>query len=304
MEQIFIQKIYKITEQIIGQNHDFDKTLKALQSHLTKSRKIQSSRYEAETLNTIGILYAISGNISQQMFHFQFALEIAYELNDIDLLIKLTNNLGETYLGVWQLQEARAVLDKGIILIKDKYMHLLGSLYIYANTIELQIRRGEFQIARTYYDSVWEAAGKTDLKGYSQTEYTQIIILLNKHKFMLDIVDGENDRAKATLTLMQEQIKNSNRLDFMPIHDLMFIYYTLISENDDEKSRELEKQFMETHDSLTIEQILQSAYFFLYNQKPHWAQRYSTMILDRAKSEQEIQENALKHAQIILQKVA
>lgn len=304
MEQIFIQKIYKITEQIISQNHDFDKTLKDLQSHLTKSRKMQSAKYEAETLNTIGILYAISGNVSQQMFYFQFALEIAYELDDIDLLIKLINNLGETYLGVWQLQEAKAILDKGIAIVKDKHMHLLGSLYIYASKIELQIREGEFHIARTYYDYVWDAAGKTDLKTYSQTEYTQIIILLNQHKFILDLVAREDSQAKSTLTLMYEQIQNANRLDFMPLHDLMLIYYTLISENDDAKSRKLEKQFIETHNSLTVEQVLQSAYFFLYNHKLDWAQRYSTMILDRAKSGQEIQENALKHAQTILEKTA
>src|SRR5262245_23074778 len=113
MENIFIQKIFGLTEQILRGDYQFEPMREALFTHLQKAQQIGTPRYEAEVLNTIGILYLLAGNTAQNIQYFLQGLAKAQQTDDNDLKIKLLNNLSEAYLGIWDFDSAIRFLDQG-----------------------------------------------------------------------------------------------------------------------------------------------------------------------------------------------
>lgn len=98
MEQIFIQKIFALTEQVLRGEHTFDPIFKELQNHLARAQKMNMPRYEIETLNTLAILYMVAGNNAQGQKYLTQGLERVDQTNDTDLKMKLLSNLSETCL--------------------------------------------------------------------------------------------------------------------------------------------------------------------------------------------------------------
>src|SRR5882724_8908200 len=70
MESIFITKIFALTEEILRGDYVFEPTRDALQNHLAKAQKMGSVRYEAEALNTFGILHLLAGNSAENIHYF------------------------------------------------------------------------------------------------------------------------------------------------------------------------------------------------------------------------------------------
>jgi len=283
VEQIFIQKIYKLTEQIIGRDYDFDKMYRDLNNHLAKARRINMPLYEAETLNTLGILYGIEGNFSQQMHYFKTALEHGYDLEDARFIVKLSNNLGSLYSNVWDLEQAQSVLKRGVDLIEQHAIRNLPTVYIYANLTDIQLKRGDFATAETYQDTGWKSTHNIDLENYSKMEYFQIVVILQQQKAMLDIFHQRGDDALGTLRLIHEQTSATSRADLTRQIDWVRLYHALICQQDETAARTIETQLRASNDEqLDPDSLLSAAHFLFYNQQKSWAQRYAATFIAQA----------------------
>lgn len=283
MEQIFIQKIYKLTEQIIGREYEFDKMHRDLNNHLAKARRINAPLYEAETLNTFGILYGVEGDLSQQMHYFKTALEHGYDLGDARFIIKISNNLGSLYSNAWDLEQAQRVLKRGVDLIEQHAIRNLPTVYIYANLTDIELKRGDFATAETYHDTGWACTHNIDLENYSKMEYFQIVIVLQQQKAMLDIFHQRGDDALSTLRLIHEQTSTTARTDLTRQIDWVRLYHALICQQDEAAARTIEADLKASNDGRFVpDNLLSAAHFLFYNQQKAWAERYATTFITQA----------------------
>lgn len=163
MEQIFIQKIFALTEQILRGEYTFDPMLKELQNHLARAEKLKMVQYQAEVLNTFGIMYLSVDDAAQSRGYFSRGLERAELTDNIDLKMKLLSNLAEACINLWDIDSADRYADRAFSLNKANNLNDLATLYIYGNKINCQVLQGNFDQAAVLLAEVWRHADSTDL---------------------------------------------------------------------------------------------------------------------------------------------
>lgn len=283
METIFVKQVYTLTAKILGNEITFEPALAKLEGYLAHAKRLNMQRYESETLNTLGILYGINGNIQKQMYYFQAAYQHSdgFADDDFDFTIKITNNLGSAYSGAWQLREAKSILERGITLIDQHNIDVLGSVYIYSNIIGLYINDGDFDKAQSFFDRAWQLAQKVKLKDYSRMEFFIIVTALHHQKAQIDIAKGNCDAVMERLALADEQIAKTSVDDLKQTSDLIRMYHALICEKDEAKATTIEKTLLEQQNgNLATGTALEASLFFQHTNQPEWAKRYAAIVLN------------------------
>lgn len=299
MEAIFIKQVYTLTAKILGNEIEFGTALEKLEGFLKHAKRLNMQRYESETLNTLGILYGTHGDFSKQMYYFQAAYEYSdgFDDDDFDFRIKITNNLGSSYLSAWQLREAKSVLEQGTRLIRDHKVNLLGSVYVYSNTIGLYILEGDFAQANESFSIAWDVAQKVQLKDYSRMEFFLIITALHHQKAQIDVAQGNCDAVIERLALADEQIVKTQRDDLQRDSDRVRLYHALVCEKDEVKAKSYEAALIgDAGGSLDASSALTSGFFFKNTQQQAWAERYANMVLTIQDDESPVLDTMRQHA--------
>jgi len=304
MEKIFIQKIYKLTEQIFQADYTYDAMLEELKTHLEKSRQMKSRPYEVEVLNTIGILYAIEEDIPNQLKYFQEALEQAYHTENEDLIIKTNNNTASTLISLWQLDEADKALKRAIDMIEKQNLRVIGAIYCYSNIVTISMIRGQFQSAQQYLDKGFAIAQNVDMKQYSRTEYVQILISLYQARAMLNMHSGNYSKVLDDLKLSGEQIKATGRDDMAQDNRRMYMLYALIGEQDNAKAATFEQDYIKYLVAFSPSTTLQTAIFLWHNDQLAWAKRYAQQVLDNTDDNDKTMILFREHAQSLLDRLS
>ena len=283
MEAIFIKRVYALTAQILGNEIDLNVALESLNGYLEHAKRLKMQRYEAETLNTLGILYGIIGNIPKQMYYFKSAYEYTelYDDDDHDFVMKTTNNLGVGYYSSWQLEEAKNIFERGITIIDQYDIHTLVAIYIYSNMIELYMIDGDFEKADTCFERAWLIAQQVKMKDYSRMEFFIIVTSLHHQKAQIDIALGNCEAVNERLALASEQIEKTSHKILHQANDLIRMYHALICEKDEIKAKTYEDDLLaQLGGSFSTDKALETSIFLKHNHQPEWAKRYVSMVLD------------------------
>jgi tetratricopeptide (TPR) repeat protein len=304
VEGIFIQKIFALTEAILRGDFQFEPTRQELQNHLAKAQKMGSSRYEAEVLNTLGILHLMVGNSSQYIQYFLQGFEKASQTDDADLKTKLLNNLSEVYMLIWDIDSSNRYLDQGIALGEQHQLKTLVMLYLYSNKINYWVLQGDFEQAATLLDDAWRLAETPNLLKYSKYEYLQVIFLLRNLRAMVEIALNHCEAALSPLQIAVGLAKETKNPDFHILAHLSQLYHTVICKHDDASAAQWEKAAAEAGGGeLPFNPALNAALFMMHNNQPRWAEKFANMVLEQAARGKPIPPAATAHAERILEAV-
>ncbi|GEM_PF-2098244 len=286
MEKVFIQKIFHITELILRREINDDVTLKELHTHLKKAQQMNFPHYEAEVLNTLGVLYSMQDNMAESLLYWEQALEKATDLNDIDLSLKLLSNLSSSLLEIWDLDRGTAYAQKGMQIVQANHMNTLTALYIYAANTDIEMIQGHYQQAEELYQTFWTLAQETSLLNYSRFEYAQIITAMYDVRTQLDLVAKDAVNFQADLRMLASFVDQMGRDDFTAVLLIEYLYAALILHHDDAAAAEHERKLIDLyHGKLPLPRLIQMANFLAYNQQPAWARKYAQQVLDTASRE-------------------
>ena len=285
MESVFIQKIFLLTEEILANKRDLAEIYKELETHLTRARRLKFGLYEAETLNTVAIYHFFNNQIEIALDTFQMAWAIAQKLDNIDIKIKLAGNLGETYMRLWRLDEALQMLVPIVELIRKEKLETLMAFQAVENLVWVDTIRGEYTTADELIDEAWKMASQIEMRGYSRTEYAQMIIVLHQQKILIDIAKSKFEAAKERLSLLRGLLNTYNRQDFEDDYTSILAIYKLFSEINSASLDTFEKSLESGEVVLDASRMLNMAMFMEKNHKPDWAKRMARRALDKVKDE-------------------
>jgi tetratricopeptide (TPR) repeat protein len=283
VENIFIQKIFQITERILRRDMNDALALKELKAHLKKAEQMNFQHYEVEVLNTLGILYSMQDDGQQAKEYWMEALEKAQHVNDADLSVKLSNNLAEQLLDMWEVEQAIQYADRGLSIVKQHQMKTLTTLYIYGTIIACHMALGQFEQAEQIYKVFWEMAQEATLQKYSRYEYAQIITLMHETRVQLDLVARNDAAFQSDIKTLASFVEQMNRDDFSDALIIQGLYYALIIHNDESAAKIWEQNLLLRHpNGLRLPQLLKLTNFLFYNQQCSWAKKYAQQILHYA----------------------
>lgn len=301
MESLYIQQIFRLTESILRGEYQFETTQRILQNHLDRARNLNLPVYEAEVLNTLGILHLLAGHVDQQQMLFLQGLEKANQTSNIDLRMKLCNNLTEVYLENWDFENAERYLSQGLALGREEHSRTLVMLYLYSNSINFWTLRGDYAQAATLLEEVWKLGEAVDLLQYSRYEYFQVIFLLRNLQAVVDIAQGNCESALAALHLAQELTRSTTNADYHRLVRITRFYYALLCKRDEAEAAQAESAVREAaEEKLPFNFALTIAYFMHHNRQPALARKYAQMALNEAETNANIPASALVHARRIL----
>ncbi len=304
MEQIFIQKIFALTEQILRGDYTFDPVYKELQSHLARAQKNKMPRYEAEALNTLAILYLVAGNTTQAQAYFSQGLQQADQTNDIDLKMKFLSNLSETCVSLWDLDTANQYLDRALRLTHVNNLNSLVSLYVYGNKINCWMLQGDYGQVATMLTEAWQRVENADLMKYSKYEYFQIILQLRNYDVLVHIALNQCDTAVNSLQIAEGLAKDAQAAELKVSTHLSRMYYELLCQKDEAAARQHEQTAIETSGGkLPGNTMLGIALYMKYNQRDDWAKQYAQQVLEAA-SDPSIPVGAIARAENLVKVMA
>lgn len=301
MEDIFVQQIFNLTEQILRGEFKFEPTQNALQNHLAKAQRMGLARYETETLNTLGILYLTAGQAAQHKDYFLRGLEKAEQTHDVDLKMKLLNNLSESYLLEWDFESADQYLDQGIVVARQHHLKTLVVVYLYSNRVNYWLLRGDYAQAARMFDETWQIAENADLLKYSKYEYLQVVFILRNAHALIQIASGKCNAALDSLQLAVHLAQETRSVEFQVSTHLTRLYYELLCNHDEASAQQWEQTALDTNGGkLSYNMALNGAFFMRHNHQPKWAEKYAQLVLDQAASDPNIPTRAVTHARGIL----
>ncbi len=269
MEKVFIQVIYRLTEQILRRDFDPVTTEQELLKHLAKARQIKSRLYEAETLNTLGILYSLASDHGREIEHYELGLAIARELNDLDLQLKFSSNLSETFVALWMLDESRTMLENGIRLCEERQLKSIVSLYLYSNAVKLAVLLGDLETARARFKTAWEISQDTHMGQYSRTEYAQVLAQLHLHKALIDIATRECDDVLNRIELASGLVISSAEIATVGL------YHAILCLDHEQTGRDWEQRLIEAEGgSLSAVTALMCADFLARQGEGVWSRHF------------------------------
>jgi tetratricopeptide (TPR) repeat protein len=301
LENIFIQKIFALTEEILRGDFQFEPMKAELDTHLAKAQKMQLPRYEAEVFNTLGALYLLNGDRPQGTDYFLSGLKKALQTDDTDLKMKLLNNLSETYLEACDFEQARVYLDEGLALGRQYQLTTLVMLYLYSNKVNYWVLKGDFAQAGALLDEAWQIAETPDLLKYSKYEYLQVVFLLRNLKAVIEIASGHCEAALAPLQLAVGLAQDTKNVDYHVLTHISRLYYDLLCKRDETSARHWEKTAVETRGGpLPYNTALNIALFMLHNRQYSWAEQYARLVLEQARQDKRVPTAAVSYAEGIL----
>lgn len=228
--KLLIQKVYILNEKILKRTVEYAPILQELNVHLKKAEQLGSARYQAETLNALGNLEIIEQKDPLQLW--ERALELAEGIDDVDLRLKLYNNLGSTYTKRWELNTAIALLERGVTLAQNLKLRTVVALYLHTNLMEALINVGDFAEARKVMEPAWEIAQNAELLQYTAFVYGQIMFGLYQHSAKLRMMFNEEETALLNLRLaleIGEQLEHDTYL--LTANIGLATYYHLCEQN-------------------------------------------------------------------------
>jgi tetratricopeptide (TPR) repeat protein len=283
VEKVFIQKIFQITERILRRDVDDAEVLQQLQGHLRKAQQMNFQQYEAEVLNTLGILASMQADPEQAQSYWRQALETAEEVGEADLLVKLLNNLSSALLETWQIDEAIQYVQRGLSIVQQHGMKTLTTLYIYGTAVSCHMALGQYKQAEEVHNTFLALVQEASLHNYSRFEYAQIITSMHEVRVQLDIVARDNERFLVDINTLKSFVEQINRDDFTDGLIVQGLLYALIIHNDEKAALYWEQQLIERHEGMIhLAQLLPLANFLIYNQRPVWAKKYAQQIVNMA----------------------
>jgi len=228
--KLLIQKVYLLNEKILKRTVEYDAIQQELNVHLNKAEQLGSARYQAETLNALGNLENIHERDPLPLW--ERALDLAEDLGDVDLRLKLYNNLGSAYTRRWELGTAIALLERGVSLAQNLKLRTIAALYLHTNLMNAQINAGNFSEAREVLDPAWVIAKNAELLQYTAFVYGQIMFGLYQYSAKLRMMYNEEETALLNLRLaleIGEQLEHDTYLVTANIG--LATYYHLCEQN-------------------------------------------------------------------------
>lgn len=282
MENDYLQQVSELNAKVLRQSIDLDDAETDLHDHLLKARQKNLYAYEAETLNTLGIVYALQGNVPQQLKYFNMALARTKEYNDINFRVKMINNLANSYLGIWELEKALRILEKGVEFIELEQINLIGSAYIYSGIVDVFIRKGAFDFAKNYFEKAQEFTEGFSANERTQVAYFQVVTNLDLFKIQLDIIDQNYETVEQDLNMIRDQLGEDGPDDLIEELDIRRLYQTVIIEQNQEKASKIHTRL---RDNISTDRALSICHFFLHTKQNRWAHRYAAVALELAQSD-------------------
>lgn len=305
MEDFFIQLMFKLTEEILRGEREFEPTKELLLSHIPKAQKIGSLRYEAEVLNTLGILYLISGRTDEHFSYFLQGLEKARQTADTDLKMKILNNLSEISLNVWDMDNASTYIDEGIELGRQHNLNTLVLLYLYSNKLNYLIMRGDFEAAAALLDEAWQRADHADMLKYSRYEYFQVVFIFRNSGIVVDVARGRCEAVLTNLNLVTQFIGDTKNVEFHISAHISHVYYELLCSHDEQAARHWEGVALEAAGGKLAWNIaLNIATFMMHNRQREWAGKYARLALEQSSADQLLPKPALEQIEQVLRQPA
>ncbi|MCK4749810.1 MAG: tetratricopeptide repeat protein, partial [Bacteroidales bacterium] len=166
----------------------YDEAIKYHEENLELSRQNSDKMGMASSLNNLGNIHAtiardslvslygddfldyVVSNPSEKYLeinseaisHYGKALELVYELNDIEEIARVLNNLGSVYLISGKLSEAQSNLIRSLAYYKESSNHV-GLSYVYIRLGEIRAYRKDFKKANEYFSLAQSIAGEMKL---------------------------------------------------------------------------------------------------------------------------------------------
>lgn len=142
------------------------------------SRAIKDSLLTAIALHNVGTVFKELGQYDIALDHIELASKLSNQINDIDGLAYTYYEIGDIYLRSNKYDESEKALFKALSIAREQDINILEPDII-SRIARLYLRKGEFQTAYTYYDSVEMLHAKT------QNEYGLAEAILGKGRVSL-----------------------------------------------------------------------------------------------------------------------
>jgi len=228
--RLLIQKVYIINEKILQRTVEYEPTQQELNVHLKKAQDLGSARYQAETLNALGNLERVT--YRDPVPYWERALELAEPLGDVDLRLKLYNNLGSTYGTRWQFQRSIPLLQRGVVVAQELKLRTVAALYLHTNLMDSLLNSGDFEGAHQTLGPAWVIAKNAELMQYTAFVYGQIMFGLYQYSAKVRMMYDEEETALLNLRLaleIGEQLEHDTYLVTANIG--LATYYQLCEQN-------------------------------------------------------------------------
>jgi hypothetical protein len=280
MEPIFVQKIFKLTEQLLRGDLNPANSLPELQAHLKKSRELKMRLYEAEVLNTLAIAYYLQEDLTTAHTSWSQMLPIAQELEHDDLLTKAYNNLAELMHRLYEYEAALHYSQAGLTIIQTRYPNTLVGLYLHNTHVTALLMLGRVAEAESTAAAFWEAVNQTKLQQYSRFEYAQVIIMMHHNGCQLALVSRDGARFQHHRQLLGELAAQANLADFSATSALYVLLHTLLIAEDPALAQEQEAQLRTLQaGTLPLSQLALLFNLLWHTQHHTAAKRYAEQIL-------------------------
>ena len=146
-----------------------DESRKAALKALTLESKIQlnsdSYRKLGNTYNTLGYLYKRCGDTESALNYYRKALELGKKMQNIHWLAAIHNNLGELYLFMGNIVEAKRNLDKSCDCYRVSGLNLSSASPL-LNLGTVYMTLGQNNTAQRYYENALDLYRQAGRRGY------------------------------------------------------------------------------------------------------------------------------------------
>lgn len=205
MEDTFIALVEKqVTAIFQGQNNPVE--IKAqLDSYLEKARKLDMLRYEAETLNALGIycLY-VEGNWDGAMALFEAAYATAKVSDDLTIQVKCLGNLGASLNDVLDFDTSHGYFGQALALIHQRVEPSVSSAAVLINLVTTELARGNLAAAERYLSEAFQVVSVLRVGQGQQNDYARIILHLRIASCRYHLLVHDVAKARAELNLIHE----------------------------------------------------------------------------------------------------
>jgi tetratricopeptide (TPR) repeat protein len=299
MENVFIQKVFQLTERLLKYAVVPETVMPELENHLKKARQMNWELYEAETLHAIGVAYLFMGKIDITVDYYKMALEKAESINNIDLICKICCNLGAPLVDKGETEEAIQYADKGIAIVELHQLRTLPCLYLYTTKTSQLIFLQRYAEADETAQKAWELANSIEVKNYTLFGFAAATFHIHQAWLYISIYNRDERRYQGYLAYVRSLAVQLKSYDSeLAVCELV---HALVMTQDEHKILICEQKVIDLHGgAISLTSLRSLVTYLTHNQCHIWAKKYAQQILDCTKDNPQNNIKYIEHAQRIL----
>ena len=266
IEDAFIKAVEDIVVSIFRQESSLQDYLTKLENHVEQAQKKGWLRYQATTLNAIGLAYIIYGSDDPKhiLTILHEALDIAEKTDYLAIKLKIINNIAYQLLSsFFDFESAEKQIDHGWTLFEESgQLPSVTTILLATNKIGFYLKRGDFAAAQQFLDRAFDLADNVVVTETYRNDYYRYINALRESRIRANIAQKQCENLLTDIKLNKEMYEQLYKTDVNMAYYANMALYRLICEQDVTGYETWINKVDDTIESMEIVEYLKELHYY------------------------------------------